>query len=280
MSPRTPLSASLTTPAFAGHERLRITAAVNPGGTPDCIWALAVLSDGFLVSGSSGGVVQVWDTQFGTLFSRAQHHKADVTCVAATPDGESVFAGGVDPKIIELARGGPLGGADGAAFRLRDQRRHHTGDIKALAMVAVRRGAAAVPFLVSGGDDADLLVHVAESFGRVHPVRVCPAASAPLVAVGGGRLAAAREAQLDVWNAAAASPEVRASRPCCNEEICSKTSTCKSLKISQHTFTHSQQARARAAVCGVLVATAALLLAYNERIRSKTPIRTSFEPCC
>jgi hypothetical protein len=204
-----------------GQERLRITAASNPKGEPECIWSLAVLGDGLVVSGSSRGVVQVWDPEFGTLFSRAHLHKGDVTCVTALPDGSAIFAGGVDPTIVQLSRG-TLGAPDApekaslCGFRISDKRRHHSADLRALALVSVPRSGGPVNFLVSGANDADLLVHFADAFGRQHPVRVCTAPCAPTIAVGGGRLVSASGTEVHAWIAAAVAPvaEVRTAWLC------------------------------------------------------------------
>ena len=89
----------------AGHEVLRITAAlVQTPGQDACIWALAALRDGSLVSGSSRGVTQLWEPQFGTLLSSFQQHQADVLCVATAPDSSRVFSAGMDPTIAMFER--------------------------------------------------------------------------------------------------------------------------------------------------------------------------------
>jgi U3 small nucleolar RNA-associated protein 4 len=81
-----------------GRELLRITAAVR-SSAPPCIWALAVLPDGTIVSGDSDGATQFWEGRFGTLVSRLQQHVADVMAVAASVDGSLVYSAGVDPRV-------------------------------------------------------------------------------------------------------------------------------------------------------------------------------------
>jgi U3 small nucleolar RNA-associated protein 4 len=65
------------------------------------VWALLVLPDGTIVSGDQEGAVQFWDGGFGTLLSRQQHFAADVLALAASPDGSSVWASGVDPRVSQ-----------------------------------------------------------------------------------------------------------------------------------------------------------------------------------
>lgn len=67
--------------------------------SPPCVWALEVLADGTMVSGDQEGAVQFWDGRFGTLLSRQQQFVADVLALAASPDGKTVWASGVDPKV-------------------------------------------------------------------------------------------------------------------------------------------------------------------------------------
>ena len=45
-------------------------------------------------SGDSSGNVQFWDGRFGTLLARFTQHRADVLQLAASPDGDVVFASG------------------------------------------------------------------------------------------------------------------------------------------------------------------------------------------
>jgi U3 small nucleolar RNA-associated protein 4 len=52
-----------------------------------------------MVSGDQEGAVQFWDSRFGTLLTRHQQFAADVLTLAASPDGKSVWASGVDPKV-------------------------------------------------------------------------------------------------------------------------------------------------------------------------------------
>lgn len=68
------------------------------------MWSLTVLRDGTIVSGDGDGAVQFWDGRFGTLLSRQQQFAADVLAVVGSPDGKSVWAAGVDPRVSQKAR--------------------------------------------------------------------------------------------------------------------------------------------------------------------------------
>eukprot|EP00883_Tetradesmus_obliquus_P000192 jgi/Sobl393_1/10198/SZX66334.1 len=80
-----------------GTERQRITVGTS-SAAPPCVWSLTVLRDGTIVSGDGDGAVQFWDGRFGTLLARHQQFAADVLALAASPDGASVWASGVDPR--------------------------------------------------------------------------------------------------------------------------------------------------------------------------------------
>ena len=58
-----------------------------------------VLSDGTMVSGDSTGTLQFWDGQHGTLLQAFSQHKADILAVAASKDGNTVFATGIDVQV-------------------------------------------------------------------------------------------------------------------------------------------------------------------------------------
>eukprot|EP00892_Ulva_mutabilis_P000419 jgi/Ulvmu1/10378/UM061_0061.1 len=206
----------------SGTETLRITAGANPGRgrEPACIWALACLPDGCLASGCSRGMVQFWETQFGTLLSSVQQHQADVNALAAAPDGSAVFAAGVDPSLVLMKRETPAGATPGGPVRYAysDRRRPHTHDVRAMAMLRPppprggggsgrRAGGGAAPAqhvcLLTGGNDAELLVHSVDRFTYHHPVRVTAAPCAPAISFSQtGRFAVADRASLGIWQAA------------------------------------------------------------------------------
>ena len=68
-------------------------------GVEHCIWSVLVLPDGTMVSGDSSGGVQLWDGQHGTRLQAFTQHRADVLAVAASPDGNILFATGIDVQV-------------------------------------------------------------------------------------------------------------------------------------------------------------------------------------
>ena len=74
------------------------------GGEPSLVWALAVLDDMTVVSGNSRGQVQFHEGRFGTLLQTFDRHTADIRALAATADGLSVCASGVDNMVTLLQR--------------------------------------------------------------------------------------------------------------------------------------------------------------------------------
>ena len=52
-----------------------------------------------MVSGDGSGMTQFWDGKQGTLLQAQKRHRADVLCLAAAPDGETVFSAGVDGQV-------------------------------------------------------------------------------------------------------------------------------------------------------------------------------------
>ena len=91
-----------------------------------------MLPNGQLVSGGGSGRLQFWDTRSGTLLQEFTEHKADVLTIAVSPDGESVFAAGIDERIAMFRR---VTSADGdqSAGRLS----HHASLPINLAVTAV-----------------------------------------------------------------------------------------------------------------------------------------------
>lgn len=61
-----------------------------------------MLPDGTMVSGDSRGSVQLWDSQHGTLLQAFSQHKADVMAVAASTDGNTIFATGIDVQVCGI----------------------------------------------------------------------------------------------------------------------------------------------------------------------------------
>ena len=156
----------------SGREALRITAG-DATGSELCVWSLAVLPDGTIVAGDSGGNVTFWDGRFGTLIARFTQHHADVLQIAASPDGATVFASGVDPRIAAFQRLRTDPGSK-PEWTFLSSKRPHTHDVRAMCIAAGK--ACPTPLLFTGGNDTVLLGHSVSRFLKEHPKKVnsCP----------------------------------------------------------------------------------------------------------
>lgn len=156
----------------SNREALRITAG-DATGSELCVWSLLVLPDGTIVAGDSGGNVTFWDGRFGTLLSRFTQHHADVLQLAAAPDGVTVFAAGVDPRIAVFQRLRAQPGSK-PEWTFLSSKRPHTHDVRAMCIAAGK--ACSTPLLFTGGNDTLLLAHNVGRFLKEHPKKVnaCP----------------------------------------------------------------------------------------------------------
>jgi hypothetical protein len=71
-----------------------------------------------------------------------------------------------------------------------------------LVTVQPEDGGAPVHFMLSGGNDADVLVHLLGAFNRQHPVRICPDPSCPIIDAATGsaaRLLAVTGCEVNLW---------------------------------------------------------------------------------
>ena len=161
-----------------------------------CVWSLAYLQCGTLVSGSSDGDVTFWDKKHATKITSIRQHKADVLALAASPDGNAVFASGVDSQIAVFEKTLDGSGADGDTssqqhtWQFTGTKRPHTHDVRTLAMAAAPSGdgASTTAVLLSGGNDAQLLAYPALTFRKRHPVRVVSTPERTPIAMTGGGL--------------------------------------------------------------------------------------------
>lgn len=98
-------------------------------GKEGCVWAVMVLPDGTIGSGESGGRVRLWHGASGTLMAGFQEHGGDVLTLAASPDGRTLFASGVDPRICVFH----LVPSEGAPFLLLSLQTAHSGPLSPAA---------------------------------------------------------------------------------------------------------------------------------------------------
>lgn len=143
-----------------------------------CVWAVAVLPDGTICSGESSGRVRFWDGATGTLIADFREHDGNVLAVAASPDGRTVFASGVDSRIAVFHL---VSSSEGPEFwEYQDLKRPHTHDVRMLLTLPM---AGEAPLLLSGGHDAQLLAHSANEFMKHHPTRVCALPQRPITCI-------------------------------------------------------------------------------------------------
>jgi U3 small nucleolar RNA-associated protein 4 len=235
----------------SNREALRITASDGTGNSELCVWSLLVLPDGTIVAGDSGGTVSFYDGTFGTLLGRFNQHHADVLQLAASPNGNTVFAAGVDPKIavFQKINGDSVGGVGVRKHEwvYLSSKRPHTHDVRAMCIAfppqsstttSGEYNASADALLFTGGNDTLLLAHSVPRFLKEHPKKVnsCPQRpiiqAATAVNTGTGTsaehgepwLMAAAGNKIDLWklsrpsslssSSAAAAASVNGNSPC------------------------------------------------------------------
>ena len=82
-------------------------ALARPGDeakTHQDVWVVRVLADGTMVTGDGGGKLQFWDAVHGSLVASFSQHRADILALAASKDGKTVFASGVDSQLALFQR--------------------------------------------------------------------------------------------------------------------------------------------------------------------------------
>jgi U3 small nucleolar RNA-associated protein 4 len=137
------------------------------------VWATLALPSGVIVLADSLGKVTFYDGRTHVALpgaSFANHARgADVLCLAAGPDGKSVYAGSVDTKVSEYAL---VGEGNSQRWIHTTTRKLHAHDVRTLALSPSLDLAAAVkgekrqgnevahmlPILVSGGNDFSLVL--------------------------------------------------------------------------------------------------------------------------
>ncbi|KAK9820486.1 hypothetical protein WJX72_010807 [[Myrmecia] bisecta] len=184
------------------QELLRITTG-DGSGAEQCIWAVLVLADGTMVSGDSLGKLQFWDAQFGTLLYAFQQHKADILALAASPEGDLVFASGADVQVALFRRIKEKTGIDRWVFI--DCKRPHTHDVRAMAVIP--QPDADSPLLLTGGNDSQLFAYSVSRFTKEHATRITKRPEPPELQLAvptdatgpSGRLLCMQRSHLEVW---------------------------------------------------------------------------------
>ena len=109
------------------------------------IWQLRLFKS-FIISGDSQGDITIWDAEFGTLVKQFKQLKGDVNALEVNEDFSSVYASGVDSRVVTV--------------QLKDERewvfasifRGQSHDIKSLLLLSNKQ-------LLSGGVTTDVCVY-------------------------------------------------------------------------------------------------------------------------
>ncbi|XP_028410149.1 U3 small nucleolar RNA-associated protein 4 homolog [Dendronephthya gigantea] len=141
-----------------GHARLCITLDTS-SQRKALVWSLVVTNNFTIISGDSSGKTQFWDGKLGTLIKSFNVHTADVLAVCVNQQEDTVYASGVDNKLVQFRL---VTDEEGSKTWSRSiSTRAHTHDIRALAMIE----SVDQPFLVSGGVDTNILVYSTAKYG-------------------------------------------------------------------------------------------------------------------
>jgi WD40 repeat protein len=123
------------------------------------VFSLLVLPDSTVVIGTNKGEVQMWNGKLKVRVATFNEHQAAVVALAASQDGNAVYASGGDPKICMFKAIG-----EGKWIYSNHQRRH-THEVSSLAMIKDR--------VISGSSDTMLILYNQSAFANssIHGIR-------------------------------------------------------------------------------------------------------------
>ena len=164
------------------------------------IWSLLVTSDHTIITGNNRGHVQLWDGTTAVLLSSIHQHTAEVLALCCSEDEQSIFASGMDSRVVCVRRAGAGQWVYASAHR------PHSHEVAALAVCFQRSPltGAQVPVLLSGGVDTKLCLYGVADFGTVRPVWIIPVPASGLAQrsesrAGRSFVLAQHQSNLDVW---------------------------------------------------------------------------------
>eukprot|EP00538_Stauroneis_constricta_P004394 CAMPEP_0119552644 /NCGR_PEP_ID=MMETSP1352-20130426/5569_1 /TAXON_ID=265584 /ORGANISM="Stauroneis constricta, Strain CCMP1120" /LENGTH=817 /DNA_ID=CAMNT_0007598901 /DNA_START=61 /DNA_END=2514 /DNA_ORIENTATION=+ len=143
------------------------------------IWCMEQLDEATLVIGTSLGKVQFFDTTRGTMVQSIDHNalNADVLTLAVSPNRTSIFASGIDSRIVCIERQDDPNERDELSipWRLTGAQRPHTHDVKSLVVCSsVTSDGEASDVLLSGGVDTKMCSFVIGKFSKLRPNTMFP----------------------------------------------------------------------------------------------------------
>jgi len=167
--------------AFAGSQAA--CAHLVPFGSSVRVLATAIIAEFFLfcvyfrddtvVSGDSQGNVNFWDGNSGTVLQSIMSHSADVLSIAVAKDGKSIYAAGVDNKVVHMRSMETVG-----KWVISGSKRSHTHDVRALALSPI----AAHKLLISGGVDTNIIAYSTADLSKSSSRIISPFPHKPIVA--------------------------------------------------------------------------------------------------
>ncbi|KAF9974306.1 U3 small nucleolar RNA-associated protein [Actinomortierella ambigua] len=190
-------------------------------GEDTLVWSVKYLSNGNIVSGDSLGHVKFWEGKSTTMIQSFNSHGADVLCLAAGKDGNTVFSSGVDRKVNQYrlveqpapkrshGKNGQINGKVDmvSKWTLAGSRRWHSHDVRALALDESRH----VDALVSGGVDVSMVVCPAADFPNINQRRIPYVPQRPVISISKSKrlLLCRREHGIKLWRIGKSSTPVQ-----------------------------------------------------------------------
>ncbi|KAL5021741.1 hypothetical protein ScPMuIL_000896 [Solemya velum] len=136
----------------SGHAIQRLTLGRQEKNKETIVWCIAITSDMTIISGDSRGKTCFWNGRQGTLILGVESNKADVLCLAVSPEENSVFTSGIDPTVVQFELTPISTETDRKAWVSSLVRTQHTHDVRALVFAG--------KYLASGGVDTALITNL------------------------------------------------------------------------------------------------------------------------
>ncbi|KAJ8302513.1 hypothetical protein KUTeg_018909 [Tegillarca granosa] len=119
----------------SGHALQRLTLGRQENNKETIVWCLAVTSDMTIVSGDSRGKMSFWNGKHGTLIKSFQSHVGDILCLCVNDEENCVLSSGVDTATVRYDYLAPKAESDWKMWVRSTIIKHHTNDVRALAMI-------------------------------------------------------------------------------------------------------------------------------------------------
>lgn len=178
----------------SGHALQRLTLGRQENNKETIVWCLAVTSDMTIVSGDSRGKMSFWNGKHGTLIKSFQSHVGDILCLCVNDEENCVLSSGVDTATVRYDYLAPKAESDWKMWVRSTIIKHHTNDVRALAMIG--------DDFASGGVDTVLKANIykeSEHKYRQMKLHAIPHKSYVQVAKGGGLVMLHYPDYLEVW---------------------------------------------------------------------------------